>query len=262
MPAWFNARDIDPATGSVSFPVGRHLVVAKSGARMPVKDKPNEGMLVFSLEIIDGQHKGFTGVYRLNIWNANPQAADIAARQLSAMCCVTGRFDIETPNASELFGIPFFIMVQQQPPPNDQYTQIVGVLDANGNQPVKGQGPSAPQGQPAQQPQQPQYQQQPPQGQQPQPGWGAQPGNGPAQMPQQYREPGPHMPQPGAAPSWGAPQGQQPASMPQQPAQQPAAQPSWNSAPVGGAPMTQPGQQPQPSWSQAPAAGGKPSWAP
>lgn len=228
--AWFDARQFDPAQGSSNLPVGRHLVVIKSGARVPVKDKPNEGLLLFGLEIVHGTHTGVTGQYRLNMWNANPQSAEIAAKQLSAICHVVNHYDLESPIAQELWGKPFHILVEQQPPPNEKYTQIVGVQDQNGNAPVKGQAPqAAPQGQPTtmQYPQQPvQPPQQPPQ--QPvaatAPTWQP-PGVGGA--PQQPMQP--------AAPSWGAPQGQPPMQQPQQPAQ-----PSWSQQPTGQAPGAPP----------------------
>lgn len=215
---WFDAQTIDPATGSQQFPVGTHLVVAKSSARVAVKDKPTEFFLALTCEIIDGQFKGQSGVYRLNLWNANAQATEIAAKQLSALCHVTGRYqlnDMSNP-CVELFNVPFRIIVQPQT--DAQYTQIVGVLDANGNAPVKQTAQPAPQQQPQYQAPQPQPAQAPPA-----PSWGNPP-----------QQPAPHSPGPGgAAPGWGQPAPQQ------QPAQAPQGQPSWSQAPAGGA---------QPSW--------------
>lgn len=230
--AWFDANTIDPAAGGTSFPVGRHPVVIKSSAVVATKDNTG-GMLALTCEIIDGQFKGVQGPYRLNLWNSNPQSAEIASKQLSAICHVVGTFQLNAePKGVELFGKPFFIVVEQQPAPNDKYTQIVGVQDINGNAPVKGQGPSQPAQQQQQQPQQPM--------QQPQPGWQPQ-GQQPAQQPAQQ-------------PGWAAPQ------QPQQPQQQPQGQPSWSAPGQGGAPPQQPAQQ-QPSWSQQPPGGATPSWA-
>lgn len=242
--AWFDATTVDPSAGTGNLPVGRHPVVIKSAAVTPTKGNDG-GLLLLTVEIIDGQYKGVQGAYRLNLWNASPQSAEIASKQLSALCHVTNRFQLNAePKGVELFGIPFFIIVEQQAPPNEKYTQIVGVQDINGNAPVKGQGPS--QGQPQQQPpMQQQPMQQPPQGQ---PAWGA---------PQQPQQQPPAQP-PQGQPAWGAPQGQQPA-------QQPQGQPSWQPPATGGAPMQpapqqQPTQGGQPAWSQQPPNGGAPAW--
>lgn len=222
MPAWFDATTIDPAQGSSNLPLGRHPVVITRGAREPVKDKPNSGKLVFDVTIIDGQHKGTTGKYSLNLFNENPQSAEIAGKQLSAICHVVNQYHIESPIAAELFNKPFVIVVEQQPAPNDKYTTITGVLDMAGNPPTKGQATAAPQ-QPAYAPpaptQQPAYQ--PPAAASGQPSWGA---------PQAQA----------ASPSWNSPPTGGVPAPPQQPAA--PAGPSWSQAPAG-------------------ASGGQPSWA-
>lgn len=227
--AWFDATTIDPAVGSSNFPIGRHPVVIKGSTVTPTKDQTG-GMLVFTCEIIDGPHKGVSGLYRLNLWNSNTQAAEIAAKQLSAICHVVGTFQLNAePKGAELFGKPFFVIVEKQK--ENDYTQIVAVQDIQGNAPVKGQGPSAPQQQaPMQQPPMQQANPAAP------PAWSAPQVASVAQV------------APAAQPAWSAPQ--------QAPAQQtPAQQPAW-SAPA------QPAAAPaQPAWSQAPAAGAQPAWS-
>jgi len=236
---WFNAANVDPAGLGQSFPLGRHLVIAKSSAVTPTKDNSG-GMLVFQLEIIDGPHKGFVGPYRLNLWNSSTQAAEIAGKQLSAICHCTGILDLvaQPPphgngqHGQEFFGIPFMIVVETQPG-NEKYTQISAVLDRNGNPAVRGQANAAPQPQPAWggQQQATPAQQQPP-AQQPAPAWGG------AQQPQQAAQPawgGPAQPQAqlAAQPAWGGQQQATPAQ--QQPPAQPAA-PGWAQPPQGAAP--------------------------
>jgi hypothetical protein len=122
-------------------------VVAISSERKSTKNDPESGMLVFTLRVIDGEHKGFTGEYRLNLWNKNPQAAEIAGRQLSAICHVTGRHVLETPNASELFNVPFVVQVTPQKS-DDKYTEISGVYDMAGEPPRLGVQPSGAQAAP------------------------------------------------------------------------------------------------------------------
>jgi hypothetical protein len=219
--AWFDASVIDPATAPSSFPVGNHPVVIRSSARVPVKDKPNEGRLVFKCEIIDGPNKGSFGDYGLNLWNGNPQASEIAGRQLSALCHVIGRYQLNDAvnMGSELFNMPFRIIVGLQKGENPNcYTEVQGVTDMAGQAPTKGQAPAS-----AQPMQNPAPQQQPPQPQPSQPSQGAPAWQGGA--PTQQPAPG------GAAPAWGAPAAQ-PA-----PAASPA--PTWAQQPPGGAPAWQ-----------------------
>lgn len=244
--SWFNAREVDPAQSGAQFPIGRHPVIAKGSTRMGVKGKEQtDGMLGLSLEIIDGPHKGVSGIYRLNLWNSSEQARDIAAKQLSAICHVTNTPDLADQNnmGVEFFGKPFMIIVSQQPQ-NPQYTQIDGVTDMAGNFAAKGAfagpaGPSYPQ-QPAQ-PQQPAFTPSAGPG-----GYVQQPTGAPVYAPQ------PQQPPAGQPYNPGQPtQPQFTPGQPQQP-QQPQYAPQPNPAP----------QQPaQPSWQQQPAGGGGvPSW--
>lgn len=145
---WFDATTVDPATGGGNLPLGVHPAIIKSSAVKPTKDNTG-GLLELTVEIIDGAHKGMQGVYRLNLWNANPQSVEIAGKQLSALCHVTNTWHLNAePKGSELYNKPFKIVVEQQKAPNDQYTQISAVLDIAGNAPVKGQAGAAPQQQP------------------------------------------------------------------------------------------------------------------
>lgn len=236
---WFDASQIEPSTGSAQFPVGRHPVVIRSSSQQAVKDKPTEGMLLLQLEIIDGPHKGVTGPYRLNLWNSSQQAAEIASKQLSAICHVVGTHHLvdKVNMCSELFNKPFVIAVSQQTQ-NPQYTQIDGVVDMSGNPAKRGQLPSAPPQQQA--PQQPAYAPQPQAPQQPAPTWQASQTQQQAAPPQQ------------AAPSWGQPPSQAP-----NPSAPPTTAPSWGAPPNAAPPAGQPPA--QPSWA-APPAGAQPSW--
>lgn len=238
---WFDASKIDPAQGSSNFPVGNHVVCIRNSRQSATK-AGDSGMLILGCEILDGPSKGMMGDYRLNIWHTNPQTTEIAHKQLSALCHVTGRHQLNDQQnmCSEMFGIPFRINVVPQEN-NPQYTQVASVADINNQPPTKGQMPASAQ----QAPQQPAYQ--PPQQAQA-PGWAPQG----------------QMPIASPAPSW-QPPGQGPAPAP-------AAQPSWTPPGVGGpaqAPQPSQFQQPQqqapaaPSWAQQPqGAAPQPSWQP
>lgn len=225
--AWFDATVIDPAQGASGFPLGKHLVIIKGSAQVAAKGDANNGLLNLTCQIIEGENKGHEGVYRLNMWHTNPQTREIAGRQLSALCHVTGKYKLEIPNpmGAEMFNIPFFIQVTKQKD-NSEYTEISAVFDAAGNAPVKGQAP--------------------------------------ASAPQAAYQPPPQTQPQAAQPPQGQPAWQQPQAQPQQqPAQQPAQQPSWQPPATGGAPIQQQpaAGQGQPSWAQQPAGGAQPSWA-
>jgi hypothetical protein len=218
----FNAQQFDPTQGGGSLPVGRHPVIIES-SEVKANKANDGGYLQLNLKLIDGPQTGTTGAYRLNLYHSNPQTAEIAHRQLSAICHVIGVFNVQ--DSQQLHNIPFIVEVGLQKgeeAAQKGYTEVKKVFDMNGNEPGKaGQGAA-----PAQ-----------PQQQQPQGGaWGQQPAQQPAAQ------------QP-AAPAWG---GGQPAQQPQQPQQQPAA--AW-----GQQPQQQPAQQPAaPAWGQQPQGNAAP----
>ena len=149
----FNAHNVDPSQGAGSLPIGKHPVIIEAS---DVKGtKANDGGLVeFRLKIIDGPNAGVSGAYRLNLYHSNPQTVEIANRQLSALCHVTGVFMLQ--DTSALHNIPFMVEVGSQKPTLEQaelikqgqnvtlYTEVKRVFDINGNEPGKqGQGQGA-----------------------------------------------------------------------------------------------------------------------
>lgn len=145
----FNARNVDPTQGMGGLPIGKHPVIAVKSEVKPTKDN-DSGFLQFDLQIIDGPNKGTTGAYRLNLYHSSQQTVEIAHRQLSALCHVTGVFDVQ--DSSQLHNIPFIVEVALQKEPNpNKYTEVKRVFDINGNEPGhQGQnnGQNAAQGQP------------------------------------------------------------------------------------------------------------------
>jgi hypothetical protein len=104
----FDASKIEPQGDYTPLPAGEYRVVITKSEKKPTK-KGNGSFLELELQVVDGQHKGRTVRDRLNIWNPNQQAAEIASRQLSAICHATG---VMQPRASEqLHGIPIFVGV-------------------------------------------------------------------------------------------------------------------------------------------------------
>lgn len=200
----FDARAYDPTQGAGSLPIGRHPVIIES-SEVKGNSKNDGGFLLLTLKLIDGPQAGATGAYRLNLYSSSQQASEIAHRQLSAVCHVTGVFNVQ--DSAQLHNIPFVVEVGFQKghepgssPEAKGYTEVKRVFDINGNEPGK-QGQAAAAQAPAQQPAQQQQQAA---------AWGGQQ-QAPAQQQQQ---------QPAA--QWG---GQAPAQ--QAPAQQAAAPAAW-----------------------------------
>lgn len=198
----FDATQVDPTQGAGSLPVGKHPVIAVSSSIDATK-AGDGGMLVYILKIIDGPYSGTTGPYRLNLYNNNPKAVEIAQRQLSALCHVTGVYQVADSDA--LLNIPFVIEVAPQKD-DPSYTEIKKVFDINGNEPGKppaNGGPAQTQGQQAgqfqggqQQQQQGPAQQQWGNGQQNQQAAGGQQwGNGQQQQQQQFQQQEPQQQQ-------------------------------------------------------------------
>lgn len=229
----FNAQQFDPTQGVGSLPIGKHPVIVES-SEVKANKANDGGYLQLNLRITDGPQQGTTGAYRLNLYHSNPQTAEIAHRQLSAICHVIGVFNVQ--DSQQLHNIPFIAEVGLQKgeeAAQKGYTEVKKVFDINGNEPGKA-GQGAPAAQPQQQPAaQGGFGQQQP-AQQP----AAQPqGNAPAWGGGQPAQQQPQGAPAGNAPAWGQQPAQQPAA--QQPAQQAGGWQQGGAAPAGGAPWGQ-----------------------
>lgn len=215
----FNPMAFNPAQGSGVLPVGRHMVEIYA-SEVKATASNDGGYLQLDLRILEGEHAGATGPYRLNLFNKNEKAVEIASKSLSAVCHVVGHLSTLT-DSQQLHGKPFVVeVVPQKDKP--EYTEVKRVFDANGNEPGKGGGnpqQAAPQQMPAegpgqggapaswgspQQVPQDQAQQQVPQGSTGQPSspWGGQQ-SAPQQAPQQTPPWGGNGSNQGGAP-WGS----------------------------------------------------------
>lgn len=151
LPQRFNAQQVRPADpdGGGGLPVGNHPVYIKKTEVVANKDASTGHQLVLTLACYEGPAKGSEALYRLNLYHTSSnEAVRIAYEQLSAICHVTGKYDIG--DTDELCNLPFIAVVESQNDP--QYptrTQVKGVLDKNGDKPgqpgVKGKvaAPSA-----------------------------------------------------------------------------------------------------------------------
>ncbi len=208
----FNARQVEPASFLPPPPLADYHVRIVDSEAKPTKDNSG-GYVNFQLEILDpGPHQARKVPYNLNLFHTNPQTVEIAYRQLSALCHVTGVFDVK--DTRQLHNIPFIATIGPQPN-NPQYSNVFGVKDINGNAPGKGNAPAVPSA--------------PPPTAAAPPAWGAPPAQ-PAAPTWPGAAPAPAPAQP-AAPAWGPPPQAAPTAAPTN-------QPPW--APAGGQPSAPP----------------------
>lgn len=133
----FDARSVKPSDpdGGSQLSVGNHPVSVTKTEMKPNKDASTGYHAVLTLSAYDGPDKGKSSLYRLNLYHQSSQdAVRIAYEQLSALCHVTGVFNIT--DLDQLMQKPFIAVVESQ---NDQQypnsTQVKGVLDINGDKP-------------------------------------------------------------------------------------------------------------------------------
>lgn len=200
---FFDATQFDPTQGGgPAHPVGKFPAYISATSIKPTRE--NDGQY---LEVEFTTQAGKI-VMRYNLWNNNPQAVDIAQRQLSALCYVTGVFKLDmAQQGAEFRNKQLQIEVRAQAA-KPQYTEVGKVFDVQGNEPQSNKGGQQQQSQP-----QPQQQTQPPAGQQNGQPWNSQP------APQPQPPAGGQQQQP-----WQGGQQQQPQ---QQPGQQQA---PWNAS--------------------------------
>lgn len=87
----FNAHEVTPAVGISVIPKGDYDVIFSSAEIKPTKSG-NGGFIECQFKVINGEHKDAILFERLNLWNQNEQAVNIARAQLSALCHVTEVF--------------------------------------------------------------------------------------------------------------------------------------------------------------------------
>jgi hypothetical protein len=129
---YFDATQFDPSQGTPAHPVGKFPVSITGTAIKPTKEQDGQ---YFEVEFTSQVGKA---ILRLNLWNNNPKAVEIAQRQLSALCYATGVFRLDFANhGREFHGKQLQIEVRQQS--GSTYTEVGKVFDIQGNEP-KGQG--------------------------------------------------------------------------------------------------------------------------
>ena len=122
-----------PVSGKEGFPA------IITGSELKENKNKDGGYLALDLQIIEGEHKGECGVYRLNLFHSHPKTVEIAYAQLSAICHVTGVMNVV--DSQQLHNIPFRVVTGLQKGDNpEHYTKVKGVLHMDGAAPGKSTG--------------------------------------------------------------------------------------------------------------------------
>jgi hypothetical protein len=243
----FDATQVAPNEAIEPIPAGWYNAMIDESEMKPAKTEGNY-FLQLRFTIIEGMYANRKVYTRLNLRNSNPQAQEIAYKELSAICHAVGVMQVQ--DSQQLHGRPLKIKVKLKPAADgyDASNEVNGFKNT-GEQVQQVAAPWTPQA-PPQQPQQPQQ-------------------FAPAAQPVQQFAPPPvaqQAPQQ-QAPAWQPPAAAQPWNTPA--AMPPAAQPVAQQPAPQALPPQQPQQAPQqaapvPPWVQQVAEGNNgapPPWA-
>jgi hypothetical protein len=90
----FDATQVSPESKFAPVPNGDYPVVITESEVKPTKDGAGQ-YLQLTLEVIDGHYKGRKIWDRLNLWNKNSTAVEIAQRALSQICHAIGVLQVQ-----------------------------------------------------------------------------------------------------------------------------------------------------------------------
>lgn len=105
----FDANTVEPNTGPPpALPTGWYPVMITDSEIKKTK-AGDGGMVVLTLKVMEGPYAGRLAWDRLNLWNPNKVAEEIAQKTLSAICHATGVFKIN--DTQELHGKPMMARI-------------------------------------------------------------------------------------------------------------------------------------------------------
>lgn len=115
----FDASTVDPTTPFEVLPPGQYRVQIVNSEMRVTKDGLGQ-YLYLELDVLEGTYAGRKLYDRLNLVNANPEAVEIAQRNLSALCRAAGKMQVS--NSEQLHLIPIRVDVKVRPP-KGQYSE-------------------------------------------------------------------------------------------------------------------------------------------
>lgn len=105
----FNAADVEPNEVMEAIPAGWYNVMADQSEMKPAKAEGNFYLEV-RLSVLDGRYVNRKLFTRMNLRNNNPQAQEIAYKELSGLCRAVGKMQVG--DSAELHGIPLKVKVK------------------------------------------------------------------------------------------------------------------------------------------------------
>lgn len=90
----FDAGTVAPQQAFVPVPAGVYQTMIVDSEIKPTKSGTGQ-MVIFTLQIVDGQHAGRKLFARINVRNANSEAERIGQSQLSALCHAAGVLQLQ-----------------------------------------------------------------------------------------------------------------------------------------------------------------------
>ena len=89
----FNAANFEPSAPLEAVPDG-YYNCKLAGTEIKETKNGNGKYLMLTLDIVDGEYKGRKLFDRLNLWNQNAQAVEIASKTMSAICHAVGLLQV------------------------------------------------------------------------------------------------------------------------------------------------------------------------
>lgn len=112
----FDASNVVVEDRANALPAGWYNVTVTNTERKPSSKKPQNSYLEVTYTVMDGPHAGRKFFNRINLWNDDPTAVDIAykgAAGIAALQQAVGVFRCET--TAQLHGIPLKLKIKLRP---------------------------------------------------------------------------------------------------------------------------------------------------
>jgi hypothetical protein len=113
LPGAFNPKDHDEMGSYEALPIGDYVAKITESEKKESNRSPGNYYWKLTFEIIEGKAKGRKVWTNLNLINRNPDAVEIAQRELTSICKACGVGAIE--NTDELHGKPLVITLKMVP---------------------------------------------------------------------------------------------------------------------------------------------------
>lgn len=138
----FNATNIDPNPRFDPLPAGDYNVIITESEIKPTRDGAGQ-YLQLKLEVQGGEFAGRILFDRLNLWNNNRQAQEIAQRTLSQICHAVGQLQVNDSQELHYKPLVATVKIRQAQGNYDASNEIKG-YKASAGAPVMQRSPFQP----------------------------------------------------------------------------------------------------------------------